>query len=57
MPVSALLHVAVLDASQSLSTVVLSYSPVGHISRPKAIVFGEAGYHQQLCEQNGKTGR
>ena len=43
LPVSALVHVTVLDASHSLSTVVLSYSPVGHINRPKAIVVGEAG--------------
>jgi hypothetical protein len=47
------MHVAVLDTSQSLSTVVLSYSPVGHINRPKAIVVGETGYHQHLCEQIG----
>jgi len=58
LPVSALVvQVTVLDASQSLSSVVLCYSPVGHINWPKAIVVGEAGYHQYLCQQNGWTGR
>jgi hypothetical protein len=53
LPVSALVHVAVLDSSQSQSIVVLSCSLVRHVNRPKAIVVGEAGYHQHLCEQNG----
>jgi hypothetical protein len=35
-----LVHVAVLDATQSLSNVVLCHIPVGHINRPKAIVVG-----------------
>jgi len=56
LPVSALVHVAVLGASQSLSAVVFC-SPIRHINRPKAIIVSEAGYHQHLCEQNGKTGR